>query len=164
MHHLVKIAVVASMVAALAAVLAPAARAGVDDVTVYTVDAPFTDVLQDTLDAVTGRGFKIDYRAHIGDMLARTAADVGATKAIYTAAEAMQFCSAIYSRRTMEADPANIAYCPYVIFVYERADQPGTVHVGFRRLAESGSDESLAALAAVNALLDDIVREGAGQF
>jgi hypothetical protein len=128
------------------------------------VEGAFADVLQDTANAIAGRGFKIDHRAHIGDMLARTAADVGATRKIYNGAEAMQFCSAIYSRRAMEADPANIAYCPYVIFVYERADKPGTVHVGFRRLDVTGSAESQKALTAINDLLDAIVREGAGML
>ena len=62
----------------------------------------------------------------------------------------------------MEADAANIAFCPYVLFVYELADKPGTVTVGFRRMPETGSDATRQALAAVNALLDEIVREAAG--
>jgi len=148
----------------LTAAALPIARAADDGVTVYTVEGEFADVLQDTANAISGHGLKIDHRAHIGDMLERTAADVGATRTVYMGAEAMQFCSAVYSRRTMEADPANIAYCPYVIFVYERADRPGTVFVGFRRLAETGTAESRAALAAVNDLLDAIVREAAGML
>jgi hypothetical protein len=152
------------LTAVLFAVSTPPARAESEGVTVYTVDGAFADVLQDTMNAVAGRGFKIDHRSHIGDMLARTGADLGATKTIFTKAEAMQFCSAVYSRRMMEADPGNIAYCPYVIFVYERADAPGTVHVGFRRLAETGSEASRSALGAVNKILDEIVREGAGEF
>jgi hypothetical protein len=75
----------------------------------------------------------------------------------------MQFCSAVLSRNTMQADVMNIAYCPYVLFVFQaRLDDP-TVTIGFRRLPERGSAESKAALATVNKLLDDIAREAAGQ-
>ena len=153
----------------LAALLVPfliaggAHAAGPEGVASYAVEGAFADVRQDLADAIIHRGYVIDYEAKIGDMLTRTAGDVGATKTIYANAEAMQFCSAVVSRRAMEADPANIAFCPYVLFVYERADQTGTVNVGFRKMPEVGSDASREALAAVNALLDEIVREAAGQ-
>ena len=139
-----------------------AGAAETDLVTSYSVEAEFADVRQDLADAVINRGYNIDYEAKIGEMLDRTAGDVGAKTTIYKYAESLQFCSAVISRRAMEADPANIAFCPYVLFVYERADQPGKVNVGFRRMAEVGSDASRAALAAVNELLDGIVREAAG--
>lgn len=130
--------------------------------TQYSVEADFADVRLDLADAVINRGFVIDYEAMIGDMLQRTAADVGAKKTVYKDAQTIQFCSATLSRTAMEADPSNIAFCPYVLFVYERADKPGMVTVGFRRQPQSGSDESRKALAAVNALLDEIAREAAG--
>jgi uncharacterized protein (DUF302 family) len=137
--------------------------AGPDGVVSYAVEGAFADVRQDLADAIINRGYVIDYEAKIGDMLKRTAGDVGAEKTLYANAEAMQFCSAVVSRRAMEADPANIAFCPYVLFVYERADQSGTVNVGFRQMPEGGSDASREALAAVNTLLDEIAREAAGQ-
>jgi uncharacterized protein (DUF302 family) len=139
------------------------AAAAPDGVTSYSVEAEFDDVRQDLADAVINRGFVIDYEARIGSMLERTAGDVGAAKTIYKQAEAIQFCSATVSRRAMEADPANIAFCPYVLFVYQPADSAGTVTVGFRRMPEIGSEASRAALAAVNTLLDEIVREAAGK-
>ena len=49
------------------------------------------------------RWLVIDYTGHIGDMLDRTAKDVGATKKIYAQAEAMQFCSATLSRRPSDS-------------------------------------------------------------
>ncbi len=154
-------AVAVALTTAFAATHAAPARAE-SDVTVYTVEGEFADVVQDTADAIINRGFKIDYRGFIGGMLRRTAADVGATRKVYADAQLLQFCSAVYSRRTMEADPANIAYCPYVIFVYERADTPGKVKVGFRRLPEEkGSAASRKALGTVNGILDKIVREAA---
>jgi hypothetical protein len=59
----------------------------------------------------------------------------------------------------MEADAANLGYCPYVIFIYETAAGPGTVHVGYRPPTPQGSDISKAALAEVERLLDAIAKE-----
>ena len=140
-------------IAALTLGLAPPALAG-DDVTTHVADAEFADVVIDLEDAIVNRGYKIDYRGYIGEMLKRTAEDVGGTKALYRNAEFFQFCSAVVSRKAMEADIGNIAYCPYVIFVYEAT--PGTITVGFRRLPDgNGRDD-------VNALLDEIAKEAAG--
>ncbi len=135
-----------------------------EEVTTYRSTAPFDEVHQDLADAIINRGYVIDYEAHIGKMLARTATDVGASQTLFAKGRAntMQFCSAVLSRDTMQADVMNIAYCPYVLFVFQaRLDDP-TVTIGFRRLPERGSAESKSALAIVNKLLDDIAREAAG--
>lgn len=128
-------------------------------VTEKVVETPFAEVRQALADAVINRGYKIDYEAFIGDMLKRTAEDVGADKPIYKDAQFIQFCSAVLSRNAMAADPANISTCPYILFVYEQADEAGKVHVGFRRLPETGSDESKKALAKINSVLDAILEE-----
>ncbi|MGI9483937.1 MAG: DUF302 domain-containing protein [Hyphomicrobiales bacterium] len=111
---------------------------------------------QDVADAIINRGYVIDYTAHIGAMLDRTSNDVRASKKIYKAAKVLQFCSAVVSRKAMEENAANIAYCPYGIFVYETPDAPGEVNVGYRELP--GTSEGLKA---VNALLDGIVKDAA---
>lgn len=144
--------------------LSLASGALAEEVTTYLSTAPFDEVRQDLADAIINRGYVIDYEAYIGKMLARTAADVGASQTLFAEGRAisMQFCSAVLSRDTMEADVMNIAYCPYVLFVFQaRLDDP-TVTIGFRRLPERGSEESKATLAIVNKLLDDIAREAAG--
>lgn len=142
-------------VTVIAGLAAAPARAG-DDLVVFTAkDAPFETVAQDLNDAIVARGFNIDYHGFIGDMLKRTAADVGATKELYEDAEFFTFCSAVVSRRVMEAEIGNIAYCPYVVFVYEDAAMAGTVSVGFRKLpAGGGRDE-------VNTLLEEIAKAAA---
>jgi len=133
-----------------------------EGVTAYEASGAFDDVRFDLENAIVNRGLVIDYVSHIGDMLARTADDVGGKKQIFENAQAMLFCSANLSRKAMEADPANIAYCPYTLFVYETPDA-GKVTVGFRKLTSSGSDASKAAIAEVNALLDEIAKEASGQ-
>ncbi|GAB4519331.1 MAG: hypothetical protein Tsb0019_19820 [Roseibium sp.] len=134
-----------------------------DGVTAYQVEAAFEDVRFDLENAIVNRGLVIDYVSHIGTMLARTGEDVGSDKKLYANAQSMLFCSANLSRKAMEADPANIAYCPYAVFVYETAEKPGSVTVGYRHLNETGSDASKAAIADVNALLDEIARDASGQ-
>ncbi|MFN7026476.1 MAG: DUF302 domain-containing protein [Pseudorhizobium sp.] len=137
--------------------LSPAgASAQVSPLTIRETDAAFEDVVADLQDAIVNRGYVVDYHGRIGDMLARTADDVGAAKALYRNAEFMQFCSATVSRKAMEADLENIGFCPYVLFVYEAETAPGTVRVGFRRLpAGDGRDD-------VNTLLEEITDEAAG--
>lgn len=127
-----------------------------DLVTTHETDAPFADVIADLEDAVVNRGYVIDYKGHIGEMLKRTAGDVGAAKPLYREAEFLQFCSAVVSRKAMEVDIGNIAFCPYVLFAYEADAEPGKVVVGFRRLpAGPGRDE-------VNAMLEEMVEDAAG--
>jgi hypothetical protein len=121
--------------------------------------AKFDDVKDDLVNAVTKRGLVVDYTAHIGTMLDRTAKDVGATKKVFARAEAIQFCSATLSRKMMEADPAHIVFCPYVIAVYTLAGDPATVHVAYRRPQPAGSPQSRAALKEVDDLLAGIVKE-----
>lgn len=140
----------------------PLAAAAEPHLVVHTVQGSFDDVRMDIETAIVNRGLVVDYEAFVGEMLKRTAADLGATTEIFTRAESFQFCSAVLSRRMMEADPANLGFCPHIVFAYEEPGAEGTVHVGYRLLPETGSDESRAAMAAVNALLDEIVREAAG--
>ena len=109
--------------------------------------------------AITNRGLVVDHASYIGDMLERTGKDIGATKKIFAKATALQFCSAALSRRMMEADPRNIVFCPYIVVLYTLPADPKTVYVGYRRPSPVGSAASKAALKAVEALLDDIVRE-----
>ena len=68
---------------------------------------------------------------------------------LFAAADIFVFCSATVSRQVMEADPMNIAHCPYGIFV---ADRDGQVIVGYRNYPEGPMQE-------VQALLDEIVQE-----
>jgi uncharacterized protein (DUF302 family) len=121
--------------------------------------AKFEDVRDELKLAIESKGLVIDYESFVNRMLERTGKDVGSARKLYTDAQAFVFCSAALSRRTMEADPANMAMCPYSIVVYERVSAPGTVHVAYRRpWRPDGSAASKAALKEVEALLDAIAR------
>lgn len=104
--------------------------------------------------AIIARGLVVDHVSHVGEMLARTGADLGAQQEIYTAADVYQFCSAVMSRKMMETDPWNIVHCPYSIFVAERE---GQVTIGFANYPEGEMKE-------VQALLHEIADEAAAGF
>lgn len=125
----------------------------------YKKAAAYEDVKFELNNAIIEKGLALDHTGAIGRMLDRTGADVGSDKAIYKNAEYLSFCSARFSRRMMEADPANIAFCPFIIFIYEDAAQPGTTVVGYRRLPIIGGEASQKALTEIDALLDSIARE-----
>lgn len=129
----------------------------------YSKKAKFDDVRDDLKTAIEGRGLVIDYQSFVNRMLERTGKDVGSARKLYADAQAFVFCSAALSRKTMEADPANVSLCPYTMTVYATAQDPGTVHVSYRRpWRPDGSAASKAALKEVEALLDGIAREALG--
>jgi uncharacterized protein (DUF302 family) len=132
-------------------------------VVTYSKKAKFEEVRDDLKSAIEAKGLVIDYQSFVNRMLERTGKDVGSARKLYADAQAFVFCSAALSRKTMEADPANAALCPYSIMLYATAQDPGTVHVSYRRpWRPDGSAASKAALKEVEALLDGIAREALG--
>jgi uncharacterized protein (DUF302 family) len=125
----------------------------------YKKAASFEDVKFELNNAIIEKGLALDHTGAVGRMLDRTGADVGSDKPLYKNAEYLSFCSARFSRRMMEADLANIAFCPFIIFIYEAAAQPGTTVVGYRRPPIIGTEASQKALTEIDALLDSIARE-----
>ena len=129
----------------------------------YSKKAKFDEVRDDLKLAIESKGLVIDFHSFVSRMLERTGKDVGSAKKLYADAQAFVFCSAALSRKTMEADPANMSQCPYSIAVYATAADPGTVVVAYRRpWRPDGSPASKAALKEVEALLDGIAREALG--
>ncbi|MBI4194899.1 MAG: DUF302 domain-containing protein [Betaproteobacteria bacterium] len=138
-----------------------AGRAASPEIVVRASKGQFEEVKERVVHAIENRGLVLNYTARIGDMLERTGKDIGRTRHLYSRAESLEFCSAALSRDTMEADPHNIAYCPYAIAVYALPGEPGKVYLSYRKLASSGSAQSAKTLRAVEKLLDDIIREAA---
>ncbi len=128
----------------------------------YSTQGEYAEVIQDVEDAIQDAGLNIDYRGNIGGMLDRTRKDLGGTEKIYKGALFMQFCSARLSRKMMEADPANMGVCPYIVYVYETIKKPGTVVVGYKRPQGAAGEASQKALNAIDKLLNGIVKEATG--
>jgi hypothetical protein len=135
------------------------AAASADELVTRTKAGTFDDVKFELGNAIIVRGLVVDYTGQIGQMLDRTGADVGSTRKLYRQAEYVLFCSAKLSRGMMEADPANIGFCPFVVFIYERADRPGEIVVGYRRPPPRGDGASQTALAEVDKLLNGIIAD-----
>lgn len=132
-------------------------------VVTYSKKGKFEDVRDDLKLAIEGKGLVIDYQSFVNRMLERTGKDVGSARKLYTDAQAFVFCSAALSRKTMEADAANIALCPYSMVVYATAQEPEKVFVSYRRpWRPEGSAASKAALKQVETLLDGVAREAVG--
>lgn len=143
----------------LAGGLASAIAAEPDHLKLYTSKRGFDTVKEDLEIAITNHGLVLDHTSHISAMLERTGKDIGSDKTIYGKAESLQFCSASVSRRSMEADPSNIIFCPYIIVIYTLPQDPKLVYVGYRRPIPVGSEASRASIKAIEDLLDGIVKE-----
>ncbi len=126
-----------------------AAPALAEDAVTVPYDGEFNDTAFAVETAIVGQGLVIDYVSHIGEMLNRTGEDVGSDRMLFKEADIFVFCSAVVSREVMEADPMNLAQCPYGIFV---AETEAGVMIG-RRDYPSGPMEK------VEALLDTIIAE-----
>jgi uncharacterized protein (DUF302 family) len=125
-----------------------------DQAVTYPYDGSFDDATFAVENAIIGKGLVIDHISHTGDMLARTAEDVGSDIEIFRAADVFLFCSAVVSRKVMEADPLNIAHCPYSIFV---TDTAGAIAIGYPTYPEGPMQE-------VQAFLDEITQSALEGF
>lgn len=133
----------------LAAALVCATSAYAEAPITVPFEGSFEDATFAVESAIVGKGLVIDYVSHVGEMLNRTGADVGSDKMLFKEADIFIFCSAVVSREVMEADPMNIAHCPYGIFVAENEDG---VMVGYRDYPDGPMQK-------VEALLASIVEE-----
>lgn len=146
------------------ALVALVSAAQADGLKTYTVKGNFDGVAFEVESTIVNKGLVIDTKGDVGGMLERTGKDVAeGSKDLYVGAKYFAFCSAVLSRKMMEADPATMGLCPYVVFVYETKASPGEVVVGYRRLEDSGSDKAGAVLQEIDAWLDGIVREAVGK-
>ncbi|MHA6327143.1 DUF302 domain-containing protein [Roseivivax sp. CAU 1753] len=121
----------------------------------YETEKTFDDVVFGLENAILGQGLMVDSVHSVGTMLERTGGDLGADAPIYRNAQVFSFCSALVSRKMMKADPLNLAFCPYDIFVMVTTDTPDRTTIGFRAFPEGPMQE-------VEDLLDHIARTAIG--
>ncbi|WP_264212021.1 DUF302 domain-containing protein [Leisingera thetidis] len=135
-----------------AAALALTAQSAVAQEAVrYTTTLSYDDVVFGLENAITNRGLVIDHVSNVGRMLERTRAEVGSDIVLFQNAQVFSFCSAKLSRQVMEADPMNIAFCPYDIFVAQLPEAE-EVTIGFHAFPQGE-------MQLIQQLLDGIVKE-----
>lgn len=151
-----------SAVVLVAACTPPKPAAPATSVVRYSADAEFDTVRDDLQNTILAKGLVIDNTAFVAKMLERTGQDVGSTKPVFdqSRGQAFSFCSAVISRKTVEADAHNLVFCPYALVVYSTAAEPKKVYVAYRRpVLNEGSEAAKAALKEVETLLDGIARD-----
>jgi uncharacterized protein (DUF302 family) len=142
------------LLTAALSLLALSGAAVAEEMVTYSTEQSFDDVAFGLENAILDEGLVIDSTSHVGAMLERTREDVGSDVVLFEAADAYSFCSAKLSREVMEADPMNIAYCPYDIFVARIAGSDETL-IGYRAFPEGEMQK-------IQALLDRIARNAIG--
>lgn len=126
-----------------------------DGIISYDTDQSFDDVVFGLENAIIDAGLVVDHVSHTGDMLERTKGDVGSDITLFNNADIYSFCSAQISREVMEADPMNVVFCPYDIFVIVRPETPDVTTIGFREYPEG-------AMQKVQDMLDGIAKAAIG--
>ncbi len=120
-----------------------------DFAVVYPFEGDFDDATFNVENAILDAGLVIDYISHTGDMLNRTGPDLLPTSYLMLQMpQGQDRVPSVY----MEANPMNIAHCPYSIFV---ADQEGKVVIGYRNYPDG-------VMKSVQAMLEGIVQKAVG--
>jgi uncharacterized protein (DUF302 family) len=119
--------------------------------------ARYQDVREDLLMAIEAQGFVVGAIGDLGGMLTRSAPDFG-HKPVYLAAEYFNFCPTAIAHELVAADPTNLAYCPFQLFLYEAVAAPGTIVVGYRHPGVDGNAATRAILARAEQVFAGIIR------
>lgn len=92
----------------------------------------YADARAALLDAFVDEGLAPPAVSQFGEMLARTAPDLGHRADFYGEAEIFSFCSAQVSGRMIAEDVRNIALCPMTVALYTLPGRPRTVFLAAR--------------------------------
>ncbi|MFT5508237.1 MAG: hypothetical protein ACI89J_001311 [Hyphomicrobiaceae bacterium] len=139
---------------------APAVAKKYTGYSVVVINGDYETALFGLENAIVNRGLTVDHTGHVDKMLERTSKATGG-QSPYLGARYLSFCSAKLSQAAMQADPDNLAACPYVMFAYELKAEPGKARIGYRRPIASEKPAAQKALANIEKLLDAIVKEAA---
>jgi uncharacterized protein (DUF302 family) len=126
---------------------------------VFKTHGKFEDVRDWVKQSIEGRGLTVNHTNYIAKMLERTGSAVGDTRLVYTNGEQFEFCSAVISRKMMEADPHAIVMCPNIISIYTRPNESDTVYVAYRKLPPTHNKALNKALSEVNSLISGIIKD-----
>lgn len=98
----------------------------------HQTDNSFETVMLALEQAITERGLSFSEQLHISEMLNRTGPDLNISQNIYQRAEIVTFCSAQLAHQMTQADPQNIAICPFAVTVYQTLATPAQVTILYR--------------------------------
>ena len=130
----------------------------VGDVIVRAYSGSFEDVKEQLVFAIEQSGLAVSNVSAVGQMLERTRADLGVSRAVHGSAEIVQFCSAATAHAATQIEPHLIALCPYSLAVYTLTGEAGRVYISHRALEMSDvTPEVAAVLRRSQALIDGIL-------
>lgn len=92
----------------------------------------FAAVREALADAIAEEGLAAPSISHFGDMLDRTAGDLGHPEGIYARAEILSFCSVRVAAVLARESRHNIALCPLSVAVYSVDANAGRVSLAYR--------------------------------
>lgn len=139
----------------------------------YTIaiEGSFDDVYDEFTNAIISKGVAIDYVGNVDQMLERTS-QAQLTKgesskqfiSVYLFAKYMQFCKSGLTHKAVQANPKNLSMCPFVVFIYETAANPGQIIIGYRPPTLSTDESSKAVSQEVVSFLNTILVEVASNY
>lgn len=144
--------------AALTLALPARAEAPQRNVTQAIEGARFEDVRLALIDAIAEEGIGATTESRFGQMIARTAADLGHRADLYLDARIYTFCSVAIAVPLTVESPHNIAQCPLSVAIYQLPETSGIVHIGYRGSLDSPAGQK------ADAMLARIVARVAAQF
>lgn len=144
-----------AVLAALA--LALPMRAAATDIVERRLDGvAFEEVALAVEDAIAAEGLTPPTVNAFGEMLARTAADLGHRPDLYRDARIYTFCSARVAATLTAESARNIALCPLSIAIHTQPQAPGQVFMSYRPTGLRSPGGRLA-----DALLQRVARRAA---
>lgn len=124
--------------------LPPQSEAGSAEIQLSAIDMPWEDLRLALEDAIAAEGLTAPTVSHFGDMLARTAPDLGHRADLYAHAEILSFCSVGVAARLVTEAAEQIALCPLSIAVYALPGEPGRSYLAYRRPPQTGAGSAAA--------------------
>lgn len=101
-------------------------------VTITLDSTRYLHVREALLEAIAEEGLAAPMISDFGDMLQRTAADLGHSDVLYAQAEILIFCSIAVAARLATEARGNIALCPMSIAIYTLPESPERVFMSYR--------------------------------
>jgi len=126
---------------------------------IYKIQDDFEMTKENVIIAIENTGLSVSGTLHINTMMQRTAKDLGFEQSVYKDAEALEFCSTMFSHKMTRVHPANASACPFTIVVYVLPKEPETVYLAFRKPVLMGGEAAEKLTKEIVTFLTEIVQE-----